>query len=90
MRSCSTDACVRYRVLNRIILSLKANDRRNKQRKILHEYTEYFKKWRGIVTADGQDVAVAFVFVFVIIDSIHHHHHEPITLVVIAERTVLH
>ena len=25
------------------------------------------KKWRGIVTADGQDVAAAFVFVFVVI-----------------------
>ena len=29
------------------------------------------KKWRGIVTADGQDVAVAFTFVFVVIRIIH-------------------
>ena len=71
---------------------------RERERKI-REYAEYLfwiiiftnilQKWRGIVTADGQDVAVAFVFVFVVIDSIHHHHREPITLVVIAERTVL-
>ena len=31
------------------------------------------KRW-GIVTADGQDVAAAFVFVFVVIDIIHNHH----------------
>ena len=48
---------------------------------------------RGIVTADGQDVAVAFVFVFVfiVIGFIYHHRRNrwPINLV-IAERTVLH
>ena len=49
------------------------------------------KKRRGIVSADGQDVAVAFVvFVFIIIDFIYHQHREPAGLVVIAERTVLH
>ena len=48
-----------------------------------------FQKWRGIVSADGQDVAVAFVFVPVVIDIINHHR-EPTTLVVIAERTILH
>ena len=57
----------------------------------------YYKKLRGIVTADGQDVAVAFVFVFVfvsiVIDIVYHHcYHRrvPICLVVITERTVLH
>ena len=51
----------------------------------------YYKKWREIVTADGQDVAVAFVFVFVVnIDIIYHHHREPIGRVLIVERTVLH
>ena len=35
-------------------------------------WVQVFKKRRGIVTADGQDVAVAFVFVFVfiVIDTI--------------------
>ena len=34
-----------------------------------------------MLSADGQDVAVAFVFVFVVIDSIRHHHCELICLV---------
>ena len=44
-----------------------------------------------MVSADGQDVAVAFVLVYVVIDIIYHHHREPIPigLVVIAERIVL-
>ena len=42
-----------------------------------------YKKRRGIVTADGQDVAVAFVFVFSVIDIIYHHHFERIGLVVV-------
>ena len=41
-----------------------------------------------MVSADGQDVAVAYVFVFVVIDIIYHR--EPFSLFVIAERTVLH
>ena len=52
----------------------------------------YYKKWREIVTADGQDVAVAFVFVFVVINIhiMYHHYREPIGRVLIVERTVLH
>ena len=42
---------------------------------------QVLEKRRGIFTADGQDVAVAFVFVFFVIQNICHHHCESIGLV---------
>ena len=62
---------------------------KRKKRKENCMSTSIEKKMRGIVSADGQDVAVAFVFVFVVICFIYHHRREPIGFVVIATRTVL-
>ena len=52
------------RIPRSIIVLVNKRTNRGKE-KVLVQVIK--KKWRGIVTADGQDVAVAFVFVFVFI-----------------------